>query len=120
MNKLIRSFKYAIAGIYALFRDERNAKIHLVAAVLVIVAGLALGITRIEWCFIFFAIALVLITEAINTAIEETVNSISEERKPQLGKIKDIAAGAVLIAAVLALLIAAFILIPYVVNVHQL
>ncbi len=113
MNKLLRSFKCAIAGIRVLIRDERNAKIHLAASVIVVVTGIVLNITRIEWCFISIAIALVLITEAINTAIEETVNYISKERKPQLGKIKDIAAGAVLIAAFFAVMIAALVFIPY-------
>lgn len=113
MIKLLRSFKCALSGLIFFIREERNAKIHLAATVLVVVAGIVLNITRIEWSLISIAIALVLITEAINTAIEETVNYISKERKPQLGKIKDIAAGAVLIAAFFAIIIAALVFIPY-------
>jgi len=113
MRKLIRSFKYALAGITALIRDERNAKIHVFATLLVIGAGLYIGLTALEWCFISLAIVLVFITEALNTAIENTIDFITEERKPELKKIKNIAAGAVLIAALFALVIAALIFIPY-------
>ena len=71
MKKILRSFVYAIAGIYTLIRDERNAKIHLIATFIVIGAGIYVNLQPLEWIFILLAIALVFITEALNTAIEE-------------------------------------------------
>lgn len=113
MKKILRSFVYAMAGINALIRDERNAKIHLIATIIVIGAGIYANLHPIEWSFIFLAIALVFITEALNTAIEETVDYMTLEQKPQLKKIKDVAAGAVLMAAIYALGTAAIIFIPH-------
>jgi diacylglycerol kinase len=113
MKKIIRSFAYAIAGIYRLIRDERNAKIHLTATIIAIGAGIYVNLQPMEWIFILLAIALVFITEAINTAIEETVDYLTLERKPQLKKIKDVAAGAVLMAAIYALVTAAIVFIPH-------
>lgn len=113
MKKLFRSFYYAISGIIVLIRDEKNAKIHVLATLIAVGTGLYLGLKPFEWAFICLAIVLVFITEAINTAIENTVDFMSEERKPQLKKIKDIAAGAVLMAALFALLVAALVFIPH-------
>lgn len=113
MKKILRSFAYAIAGIYTLIRDERNAKIHLIASIIVIGAGIYVNLQPLEWIFILLAIALVFITEALNTAIEETVDYLTLERKPQLKKIKDVAAGAVLMAAIYAVVTAAIVFIPH-------
>lgn len=113
MKKTLRSFVYAIAGIYTLIRDERNAKIHLIATFIVIGAGIYVNLQPLEWIFILLAIALVFITEALNTAIEETVDYLTLERKPQLKKIKDVTAGAVLIAAIYAFVTAAIVFIPH-------
>lgn len=113
MKKILRSFAYAFAGIYTLIRDERNAKIHLIASIIVIGAGIYVNLQPLEWIFILLAIALVFITEALNTAIEETVDYLTLERKPQLKKIKDVAAGAVLMAAIYAVVTAAIVFIPH-------
>jgi diacylglycerol kinase (ATP) len=68
MKGLIKSFGYAFEGIRAAIKTERNLKIHLVAAVLVIILGLYLGITSAKWCIIAFAIGFVLVSELFNTA----------------------------------------------------
>lgn len=112
MKKFIFSFKNALNGIYLLIRDERNAKIHVMAIILVVITGIIFDINRFEWCFIALAISLVLITETINTVIENMIDFITLERKPELKKIKDIAAGSVLIAALFAVIIAGIIFLP--------
>lgn len=113
INKTRRSFGYAFKGILQVFIYENNAHVHLVATILVVMAGLFFDVTRAEWLWIILAIALVWITESINTAIEKMVDFISPTYHPVAGKIKDIAAGAVLIAAVAAFIIGLFIFTPY-------
>lgn len=105
-STIFSSFKNAFRGVYFLFRHERNAQIHLLATAVVIGAGLYYQISATEWFMVALAITLVIITEAINTAIEKTIDFITTERHPQLGKIKDIAAGAVIISAIFAVFIA--------------
>ena len=109
---LYKSFGYAFAGIFRTIRYERNMQIHCCAAALVVVFGLALGISRDEWftCLILFA--LVMSLECVNTAVEAIVDLASPEQHPLAGKAKDAAAGAVLIAAILAAIIGLWIFVP--------
>ena len=108
----IRSFGYAINGIFTVFKTQHNAWIHLVATLVVIMLGAWFGLTNIEWCLIGIAITLVLIAEMFNTAIEMIMDKISPERSEETGKIKDIAAGAVLVAASVAVVIGALVFVP--------
>jgi diacylglycerol kinase (ATP) len=111
-NKQIRSFGYAFKGIYALFRTEQNAWIHLIAAVTAIISGIIFNLNTREWIWIFLAIGMVISAELFNTAIEKLVDMISPEHHKKAGLIKDLAAGAVLIAALTALLIGLGIFLP--------
>ncbi|NQV01403.1 MAG: diacylglycerol kinase family protein [Bacteroidia bacterium] len=93
MRKRVLSFKFAFRGLVLLFRGQPNAWIHLVAAVGVVVAGILLHLSALEWLFISLAIGFVFSTELFNSAIEELVNKVSPEQHPLAGKIKDLAAG---------------------------
>ena len=73
-KKLINSFKYAIEGFVSSFKTERNMKIHILAMIIVIVLGLYLKLSLVEWCIISLAIALVIGAELFNTAIETIVD----------------------------------------------
>jgi len=82
------------------------------AIALIVLLGLYERLSASEWIWISVAIALVLITELINTAIEVLVDLVSPQQQPKAGAIKDLAAASVLIAALLALVIALFIFVP--------
>jgi diacylglycerol kinase (ATP) len=112
LQKLISSFGYACRGIYVFIQSEQNAKIHLLAAICAITAGFVLKISASEWCFIIFAIALVFVAEAINTAVEKLANQMSTEYNENIKMIKDVAAGAVLVCAIAALIIGLIIFLP--------
>ena len=108
----IRSFKYAGAGVFDLFRSHPNAQIHFILMVLVIIAGIVFSVSLLEWCLLILCIVLVLSAEAFNSAIEYLVDLVSPERHPLAGKVKDMAAGAVLITAIGAALVGLLIFIP--------
>ena len=108
----LKSFGYAWEGMVCFFRDEPNARIHLAATVLVLVLSVTLGLSKWEAIAVVFSIAFVWITEMINTAIEKTMDFISMEEHPQIKRIKDIAAGAVLVASIAAAIVGGFIFIP--------
>ena len=94
------SFIYAINGIRLLLR-EPNARIHALATVAVIAAGIARHINSTQWMAISIAISIVWITEALNTCIEKLCDyACNKEIHPAIKVIKDLAAGAVLIAAI--------------------
>lgn len=108
----LRSFRYAARGIVALIRDEHNARIHLLAAMLAVAFSLWLRISPVEWCIIVILIGAVFALEAVNSAIEALADKISPDFSPLIKKAKDIAAAAVLFMAIAAVIIAAIIFIP--------
>jgi len=104
------SFRYAIRGLVHLFVQEHNMRIHLVATAAVIIAGCIRQLDVKEWIAICIAIALVWITEALNTAIEMMCDLFGRNMyHPTIKIIKDISAGAVLIATILSVVIAGFV-----------
>jgi len=102
---VLDSFNYAFEGIIHVLRTQRNMRIHFLAAAAVLVAAIAIGVTRIELIALMIAIAFVLIAEMINTAIEGAVDVSTTSFDPNAKLAKDIAAGAVLIATVNAVVI---------------
>ena len=119
MNKIkyqFRTFLFAFRGIAAFFHLESKAVIHLTAAVLALGAGWFLEISTIEWLFVVFAIVLVFMAELFNTIAEEMADIVQPDHDQRIGRIKDMAAGAVLIAAVGALTIGLIIFLPKLVD----
>lgn len=96
----VRSFGFAIEGLAYLVRTQRNFRVHLLAAVSALAAGAALRLSAAEWAILIVTIALVVLTEALNTGIEIAVSLASPDLRPEAKAAKDIAAGAVLLAAV--------------------
>jgi diacylglycerol kinase len=112
VRKNIRSFRYAFNGLFVFFRSENNAKIHGLAAIFVIGMAAFLGLTLSEWLWVSVAIALVLATELLNSAIEQLGNAITMEKNEAIGKAKDMGAAAVFIAMLFALVVAGVVLLP--------
>ena len=94
------------------FKEEPNFRIHVVATIMVIAAGLYFKLSTTEWLAIVIVIGLVLLTELLNTAIENIADFISPERHEKIKTIKDIAAAAVLISAIVALVVGLLVFVP--------
>lgn len=114
-KKIINSFKYAFEGIKSSLRTERNMKIHFSMMILVIVAGILLGISTYEWMICIILFGMVIGGELVNTAIEEVTDLVTTEINPKAKLAKDIAAGAVLIMAITSAIIGFIIFIPKIV-----
>ena len=113
MHYLIKSFIFALRGIWLLLRTEINARIHLLATILVVFAGFLFNITPFEWAILVIFITMVWIAEGMNTAIEIISNRINPDYDDLIKKAKDVSAGAVLIAAIGAVIIGMIIFFPY-------
>jgi diacylglycerol kinase len=110
LERLKKSFGFAIEGILYTVRTQRNMKIHVGTAIIVLLFGLWLRISRLEVLLVFFSILLVFIMETLNTAIEKTVDLAAGEEIHPLAKIaKDVAAGAVLFSVMLAVFTGMFV-----------
>ena len=107
----IDSWKNGLSGIWYTVRTQRNLKIQLVIALIIIFCCIYFKLTIIECMFLSFATMLIIITEVMNTAVEEAVNLCTDKFHPLAKLAKDIAAGAVVLSAVNGVIIAIFITI---------
>lgn len=107
-----QSFLHALAGILYALRHQRNTWIMACATVVMVIGGVWLGITRIEWAVLVLATGVVWVAEFLNSAIEAAVDVASPDLHPMAKVAKDVAAGAVLTASYVAMLIAVIILGP--------
>lgn len=105
-RNLFESFKNAISGIINTISTERNMKIHIAVSILVLILSFSYKLTGIELLIVFITIALVLICELFNTAVEKLIDLITDVYHPKAKIIKDTAAGAVLLVAILSVIVA--------------
>jgi len=112
LRALIRSLRFAIAGVAYALRSEKNLQIHAAASVAAVVLGVICGISRAEWCAVLMAVGLVWAAELLNTAVERLADAVTREPNEQIGHAKDAAAGAVLVAAIIAAVVGAVVFLP--------
>jgi len=115
IKKRLKSFTYAFAGLRVLFREEHNARIHAVAAILAIVAGFLFRISPGEWIAVLIVIGMVFAAEILNSSLERTADFVKEERDDRKRDIKDLGAAAVLVCAITALIVGLIIFLPKVI-----
>jgi diacylglycerol kinase len=111
-RNLLDSFHYAFAGLEYALRTQRNTRIHLAVAVLVVALGLWLGLTYTQWAVLALTIGLVLVAEMLNTLAETIVDLISPGYHPLAKVIKDVTAGAVLLTAIFSVVVGLLVLGP--------
>jgi len=111
-KKRRNSFKYAFNGFKVLFREEHNVRIHAVVAVIVVVTGFWLNISAMEWVILCFAIGFVIVTEILNSAIENLSDFVSPEYNRYIKKAKDLGAAAVLASSIVAVIIGLIVFLP--------
>ena len=100
------TFKNARKGFRLVFKSEVNIRVHLLIAILVLMAAYFFKFTAIEYCMLLVAIAMVIISEMFNTAVEFALDSVYHNKYSRMvGMAKDISAGAVMIASVVSALI---------------
>jgi diacylglycerol kinase len=116
LKKRIKSFYYAFSGIKIAVKTQHNLQIHLIAVFIVLIFGFLLKINVTEWLILIIIFSLVISSEIINSAIELITDIISPEYNIKAGKVKDMAAGAVLINAIAALIIGIIIFAPKIIQ----
>ena len=104
-HKIIDSFNAAIEGIIYVLKSQRNMRFHFLAAAVILILSVVLQMAPADLLLLLSAVALVLISEMINTALELTADLIKDSYHPVIRIIKDVSAGAVLIASLYALMV---------------
>jgi diacylglycerol kinase (ATP) len=114
MKRFLIRVQYALQGWVAFFSKEKHGQIQAVVALLVVAAGIYFSLSNTEWLFVLGCIGMVLSLEMLNTAIEKLADQTHPEHHPQIGLVKDVAAGAVLWASVMSVVVGCIIFWPYV------
>jgi len=109
---LHESFRHAAEGLFYVLREERNARLHVISALIVLLVSAWLGLSAIEWALIIACIALVFVGEMLNTVVELTIDLIMPDENPLAKCAKDVAAGAILIASFTAAVTGLLVLCP--------
>lgn len=112
VSQRLLSIVNAVRGLLYLVKTQHNAWIHAVAMLIIFALGIAFRLSNWEWCFLVLCFMAVWSAEAFNTALELVCDVVSPEFHPQIGKAKDVAAGAVLIAAIGSAIVGAIVLLP--------
>lgn len=110
LKRTLSKFHSALLGIQSGFLYDRSILIQIVLAIVTVIVFVVVGISGTEWLFVLSAIFSVLITEFLNSAVEDVCDLLIDKYDLHVKEIKDIAAGAVLLAAIYAMLVATIIL----------
>jgi diacylglycerol kinase len=113
---LTASFGYAFAGLAYCFRTQRNFRIHIAIGLIVTLAGIALGLSWVEWAVVSILIVVVLAAEMVNTMVEALVDLVTEQYHPLAKVAKDVAAGIVLLSATGSTVVGLLIFLPKIVG----
>lgn len=111
LNRL-KSIKYAVKGFWILITSEHSIIAQLIIAAIMTLIGFIMNISATEWLFQILAIALILVAESLNTGIEKLADFVHPEHHKQIGRVKDISAGAAFFAAIFAIIIGFIIYLP--------
>ena len=111
--------KNAFHGIGYTITSQKNSKVHLILAAVAVLIGIYLGLSKMEWIFVWVAILFVFFAELVNTAIETAVDLVTQNYHDKAKIAKDIGAGAVVIASINAIVIAYFVFFDKIVVILQ-
>lgn len=112
-TKAIIGYNHAFEGLIYTAKTQLNFKIHLLVGIVVLMAGKFLGISRFEWFILLQTIALVIIAELVNTAVESVTDLITIKFSHHAKVAKDVAAAAVLVSAIYAVIVGLIIFSPH-------
>lgn len=116
VGRLLKSFKYAFKGLVRTYREEQNLKIQSVAGFLAIGLGLYLQISRYDWIMLIFIVALVILMELANSAVERVTDVLKPRINTYVKEIKDIMAAVVMLASLVSIIVGVLIFWPYIIK----
>jgi len=115
-ESFFKSQGYARNGLKLIYKNERNFRIDLLTALLVVCAGVFFQITHFEWIAISLVISIVFVSEVMNSAIEALCDTVSQDFKINIKYAKDVSAGAVLVSALVSVITGTIVFLPYIID----
>jgi diacylglycerol kinase len=111
-RNILESFRFAFTGLWYALRTQRNTRVHLAIAAVVVVLGLCLNLSYVQWAVLTLTIGFVLVSEMLNTVAETLVDLVSPGYHPLAKVVKDVTAGAVLLTAIISVVVGLLVLGP--------
>jgi diacylglycerol kinase (ATP) len=108
----LKSTIYASKGLWILITTEHSFMFHGSISMLLLVLGYFNDLTLTQWSLQILAIGLIMVAEALNTAIEKLADLVEPNHHKTIEIIKDVGAGAVLVALFAEVAIVALIYVP--------
>ena len=115
-TNFFKSQGHARSGIKLIYKKERNFRIDLIVAIIVVILGFLFKISHTDWIAISLVISVVFVSETINSAIEALCDTVSLEYKVNIKYAKDVSAGAVLVSALVSVITGLIVFVPYIVE----
>ena len=113
VRSFVRGFGHAGRGVAALYRAERNLRVHFLAAYAAVSVAFNEPLAPSARALIVLVSGATIATELLNSALERTLDRQSMTRDRLAREAKDAAAGAVLCLSTCAVVMAALILLPH-------
>lgn len=107
------NLRYAVLGLKIAWKQEDHFRVHVITTAFVIFTAFFLNVSALEFAILLLACGFVISVEILNTALEELCDKFTLEHDPHIGKIKDLAAAAVLVSSIFAALVGLMIFLPY-------
>lgn len=116
IKRFINSWKNSFAGLAYAYTQEQSLTIHTILTVIVVASGIYFKIGTFQWALVLFAMALIIATELLNTAIEATVDLVTEEYHPLAKIAKDCASAAVFVVSIMAAGMWIYVFLPKIIE----
>ncbi len=116
LRSLFNVIRYSLSGFINFYRYERSAVLHLITAIVIIITGLFLKITMIEWLFIIFILLVMLAVELLNTAIETICDLVSPGYNKLVKIAKDSASAATFSISIALVIAICIIYVPKIIR----
>lgn len=113
LKKFTQSFICAFRGLKYTWQEERNFRIQIIAALFLVIIIFLFDFSYFEASLLIFAATLVLASEVLNTVLEKTLDKIESNQSQEIGKIKDIMAGIVLLSSIGATIIGVLVFLHH-------
>lgn len=113
LRRFKRSLKHALDGLGYAIKNEKNFRVEVVIAVVVLLAVYLLKVKNWEAIILILMIMFVLISELTNTVLERVVDILKPRIHPYARLIKDLMAAVVLITSMVSVIIGVIIFYPY-------
>lgn len=119
INRFINSITNSLAGLKYAYTHEQSLLIHIILSVIVVFAGVYFKITGTQWVLVLFAAAIIIVAELLNTAIEATVDLVTEEYHPLAKVAKDCASAAVFFISIVAGCVWLYVFVPKILSLFM-